>query len=81
MLVFTLRRVSLFLFTMLILTMLSFSLSFLFPGDNVINLSGQINATADELVQLNQHYKHDSNIIEQYFVYLKQLDTNFNCLL
>lgn len=73
MLIFTLRRVSLFLFTMLILTMLSFSLSFLFPGDNVINLSGQINATADELVKLNQHYQRDENIIEQYFVYLKQI--------
>ncbi len=73
MLIFTLRRVSLFLFTMLMLTLLSFSLSFLFPGDNIVNLSGQINATADELVHLNQYYQHDSNVIWQYFVYLKHV--------
>lgn len=78
MLVFTLRRVSLFLFTMLMLTMLSFSLSFLFPGDSVINLSGQIKATTSELIQLNQTYHSDANILEQYFVYLKQiLNGNF----
>ncbi|WP_343816991.1 ABC transporter permease [Colwellia asteriadis] len=73
MLIFTLRRISLFIFTMLMLTMLSFSLSFLFPGDNIINLSGQLNASSSELTQLNHYYQHDNNIIEQYLAYLRHV--------
>ncbi len=73
MLIFTLRRFSLFIFTMLVLTLLSFSLSFLFPGDAVVNLSGQINATASELAQLNKNFKTDENIVWQYTAYLKHI--------
>jgi len=73
MLTFTLRRLSLFLFTMLVLTLLSFSLSFLFPGDTVINHSGQINATETELVELNNSYQMDKNIFSQYTAYLKNI--------
>ncbi|KGJ96345.1 ABC transporter permease [Colwellia psychrerythraea] len=70
MLTFTLRRISLFIFTMLVLTLLSFSLSFLFPGDTVINHSGQTNATAAELVELKASYQMDKNIVKQYGAYL-----------
>ena len=78
MLTFTLRRISLFLFTMLVLTLLSFSLSFLFPGDTVINHSGQINATASELAHLNQVYQMDKSIFSQYGAYLTHiLDGDF----
>ena len=73
MLTFTLRRLSLFLFTMLALTVLSFSLSYLFPGDAVINHSGYINATPTELVQLNIDYQMDGNIFSQYTAYLKHI--------
>lgn len=73
MLIFTLRRLNLFIFTMLLLTLLSFSLSFLFPGDPVINLSGAINATPEQLIQLNQDYKMNSNIFMQYIAYLKHI--------
>ena len=73
MLTFTLRRISLFIFTMLVLTLLSFSLSFLFPGDTVINHSGQINATASELVQLNKAYQMDMSIVDQYGAYLTHI--------
>ena len=73
MLTFTLRRISLFIFTMLVLTLLSFSLSFLFPGDTVINHSGQINATASELVQLNKAYQMDKSIVDQYGAYLTHI--------
>ncbi len=73
MFIFTLRRLSLFIFTMLLLTMLSFSLSFLFPGDAVINLSGAINATPEQLIQLNKNYQTDSNIFFQYLAYLKHI--------
>ncbi len=73
MLTFTLRRLSLFLFTMLVLTLLSFSLSFLFPGDTVINHSGQINATPTELAQLNDAYQMDKSIFTQYGAYLTHI--------
>lgn len=73
MLNFTLRRLSLFLFTMLVLTLLSFSLSFLFPGDTVINHSGQINATTTELVQLNKAYQMNNDLFSQYFAYLTHI--------
>lgn len=75
MLTFTLRRLTLFIFTMLVLTLLSFSLSFLFPGDTVINHSGQINATASELQLLNDAYKMDENIFSQYKAYLSHVLT------
>lgn len=73
MLTFTLRRISLFIFTMLILTLLSFSLSFLFPGDTVINHSGQINATSTELVELQKNYQMDEGIVKQYGAYLSHI--------
>lgn len=73
MLTFTLRRMTLFVFTMLVLTFLSFSLSFLFPGDTVINHSGQINATPIEVVQLQSTYKMDENIFSQYVAYLEHV--------
>ena len=75
MLVFTLRRLSLFIFTMLILTLLSFSLSYLFPGDAVINLSGAINATPSQLQTLNDAYQTDKNIFWQYLAYLQHISS------
>lgn len=73
MLVFTLRRLSLFFFTMLVLTLLSFSLSFLFPGDALINISGAINATPNQLIALQKSYQTDNNIIWQYIAYLQHI--------
>jgi len=73
MLIFTLRRLSLFFFTMLVLTILSFTLSFLFPGDNVINLSGQINVTPDEFTNLKLYYQQDGNLLWQYITYVKHV--------
>jgi len=70
MFIFTLRKLNLFLFTMCLLTILSFSLSFLFPGDQLINITGQVNATEQELQILAANYQKDSNIISQYFAYI-----------
>jgi len=58
---------------MLVLTLLSFSLSFLFPGDTVINHSGQINATTEELADINKSYKMDEGIFKQYSAYLSHI--------
>jgi cationic peptide transport system permease protein len=60
---------------MMVLTLLSFSLSFLFPGDTVINHSGQINATATDLAKLNEAYQMDKNIFRQYTAYLQHIIT------
>jgi len=73
MLVFTFRRLNLFVFTMLVLTLLSFSLSFLFPGDALVNISGAIHATPNQLVELNDTYQTDKGIFWQYIAYLNQI--------
>ncbi|MGL1958827.1 MAG: ABC transporter permease subunit [Colwellia sp.] len=73
MLIFTIRRMNLFIFTMLLLTMLSFSLSFLFPGESIINLSGQVNATPAQIIALKQEYRMDENILWQYYSYLEHV--------
>lgn len=73
MLIFTLRRLNLFFFTMFLLTLLSFSLSFLFPGEQLINLTGQVNASEVQLALLAAEYEQDANIITQYFSYISHL--------
>lgn len=70
---FTIRRLNLFLFTMLVLTVLSFSMSFLFPGNQLINLSGHVYASSDQLAQLSQLYASEESIFAQYWAYLKLL--------
>ncbi|TWX52617.1 ABC transporter permease [Colwellia hornerae] len=73
MLIFTLRRLNLFIFTMFLLTLLSFSLSFLFPGEQLINISGQVNATPKQLMVLAEQYQTDNNIAQQYIAYISHL--------
>jgi cationic peptide transport system permease protein len=73
MLMFTLRRLSLFFFTMVLLSILSFSLSFFFPGDALINLSGQINASPEQLKQLAIDYKSNQPIFNQYAQYITNI--------
>jgi len=73
MLIFTLRRLSLFFFTMLLLTILSFSLSFLFPGEQLINLTGQLYASPEYLEALAHEYHQQEGILSQYFSYLTHL--------
>lgn len=58
---------------MLLLTILSFSLSFLFPGEQLINLTGQINATPEQLAILANEYQQQSSFISQYFSYVSHL--------
>ena len=42
---YILRRLALLMFMMLTLSIFTFSLSFLFPGDALTNLSGMTNST------------------------------------
>ena len=73
MLMFTLRRLSLFFFTMLLLSILSFSLSYFFPGDVLVNLSGEVNASPERLVLLADQYKTNGSIINQYIHYVTNI--------
>lgn len=73
MLIFAFRRLNLFIFTMLVLTLLSFSLSFLFPGDALINMSGAINATPSQLIELKSSYQTNEGIFWQYIAYLSHV--------
>lgn len=73
MFIFTLRRISLLIFTFILLTFLSFSLSFLFPGDSLVNLTGELNASTNRLASLGLAYRAESNIFIQYIAYLKHV--------
>lgn len=71
MLLFTFRRLNLFFFTMLLLSIVAFSLSYLFPGDVLINRTGAVNADVDQLTTLAIKFEIDQNIFWQYIAYLK----------
>lgn len=73
MLIFTLRRLNLFVFTIFLLTVLSFSLSFMFPGDSLINISGEVTANQERLEELAASYGKDSGIVSQYFTYVGKI--------
>ncbi len=73
MLQFTFRRLFLFFFTMLLLSLLSFSLSYFFPGDAIINLSGQVNASKEEIALLSQQYAMHESFFSQYWHYLLRI--------
>ncbi len=67
------RRISLLIFTMILLTLLSFSLSFVFPGEPLINLSGQMNLSTDEMIVLAQKYQSNDSLFRQYLLYLTRI--------
>lgn len=73
MFIFTLRRLNLFFFTMLALSILAFSLPFLFPGDALVNRTGQINASTEQLSVLAEKYQTDKSYLVQYINYVKIL--------
>ncbi|NQY36037.1 MAG: ABC transporter permease subunit [Alteromonadaceae bacterium] len=73
MLTFTLRRINLLLITIFLLTLVSFSLNFLFPGDPLVNLSGRINPTPEQLLILSEQYQHNANFFIQYWTYLQHI--------
>jgi cationic peptide transport system permease protein len=73
MLIFILRRLNLFIFTLLLLSFLAFSLSYLFPGKRLVNLTGQINASSEQLAELSVKYHSDENIFYQFYAYLNSL--------
>lgn len=58
---------------MLVLSILSFSLCYLFPGNPLINLTGQVNASPEKLAELGLLYKKDEVLFYQYMAYISQI--------
>ncbi|QBY05304.1 ABC transporter permease subunit [Thalassotalea sp. HSM 43] len=73
MLNFTLRRLNLLLFTLLMLSIVSFSLNYLFPGDVLVNMSGETAMSDAREQELSLIYHTDGNILQQYIAYMGQI--------
>jgi cationic peptide transport system permease protein len=67
------RRLFLLLFVLFCITLLAFSLSHLFPGDPLINLSGYQDITVNQLAVLEKKYLIDSSYPTQYLAFLSRL--------
>ncbi|WP_371186273.1 ABC transporter permease subunit [Thalassotalea maritima] len=70
---FIIRRLNLLLFTLLMLSVVCFSLNYLFPGDLLTNLSGQNIGNVAQQQLLEQRYHIDGNIIDQYLAYMREI--------
>ncbi len=67
------RRFSLLLFVLFSLSLLAFSLSYLFPGKTITNLSGEKELTYELKTQLDIKYRTDQNFAVQYLAYLERI--------
>lgn len=66
-------RCMLLAFTLFMLTLVSFILAYLFPGDPLSNLSGIQNLTPDIYIQLMEKYQVEDSLFWQYIRYLELL--------
>lgn len=73
MLIYLLKRCNLLITTLFLLSLLSFSLGHLFPGDPVINFTGQQSLTYEEYAQLRSELSLDDSYFMQYVVYLERV--------
>ncbi|MBV2128070.1 ABC transporter permease [Arsukibacterium indicum] len=67
------RRLFLMAFVLLALSILAFSLGYLFPGDVVQNLSGLRQIDENQRQQLIGYYHLDQNILQQYMAFLSRI--------
>lgn len=70
---YMLRRLILLSFVLLSLSILTFSLSYLFPGDPLDNLSGMQEITINQLAVLEEKYRIRSDYFTQYFAFLRRI--------
>lgn len=70
---YLIRRVNLALITLLLLTLFSFSLGHLFPGDVVTNFTGLSKLSDADYREISQSLKLDAPIWQQYWAYLVRL--------
>jgi len=67
---YILRRLGLLLFMLLMLSIFTFSLAYLFPGDPLSNLSGVPSNNFSQNTQLEDKYFYNSNYFMQYLAFL-----------
>ena len=67
---YILRRLGLLLFMLLMLSIFTFSLAYLFPGDPLSNLSGVPSNNFSQNNQLEDKYLYNSNYFTQYIAFL-----------
>lgn len=67
------RRLFLMAFVFLALSLLAFSLGYLFPGDVAQNLSGLRQIDESQRQQLINYYQLDQNILQQYLAFLSRI--------
>ncbi len=67
---YILRRIFLFFFVVFSITVFAFSLSYLFPGEPLSNLSGYQTIEYADIEFLEQKYNINDSVITQYFTYL-----------
>ncbi|WP_042142249.1 MULTISPECIES: ABC transporter permease [unclassified Pseudoalteromonas] len=70
---YVLRRIILLSFMLLLLSVFTFSLSFLFPGDPLSNLSGIQNISFHESDALSEKYKLDQSIPTQFISFITRV--------
>ena len=75
MIVYLLRRLFLLAFVFIALSILAFSLGYLFPGNPLQNFSGLRYFTAEQTEILTQYYRLNDGYIQQYIAYLSRIFT------
>ncbi|MFT4940498.1 MAG: cationic peptide transport system permease protein [Paraglaciecola sp.] len=70
---FFLRKFNLLIVTLFILSLFSFSLAYLFPGDPLTNLTGVRSSDAQNFAILSEQYKMQGGYFWQYIEYLRAL--------
>ncbi|WP_017446179.1 ABC transporter permease [Gayadomonas joobiniege] len=71
--IYLLRRLNLLVTTLFVISVFSFSLGHLFPGDPVVNFSGQQSLTFEEYDVLEKKLALDKPYMVQYFAYLERM--------
>ena len=69
---YLLRRLFLLAFVFLALSLLAFSLAYLFPGDVLQNFTGLTSMSAEQAARLHAEYRLDSGYLQQYLAYLQR---------
>ena len=67
------RRLGLFFFMILLLSIFTFSLAYLFPGDPLSNLSGIPSSNFTQHSELEDKYLYNSNYFMQYIAFLGRI--------
>ncbi|AWB67096.1 peptide ABC transporter permease [Saccharobesus litoralis] len=73
MMYYLVRRLNLLLSTLFILSIITFSLGHLFPGDPVQNFSGLREFDYEQYTILQEKYKLDGSYIQQYLAFISQV--------